>query len=95
MSSPISSIASDTAARSSDVATALTSGWAWARLVSMDRMRAWAWGLRSTLPCSIPGSETSAPYMALPVTLSNPSCLTGSVPTTLYSPGGVLVVVAI
>jgi hypothetical protein len=27
--------------------------------VSMPRMRAWACGLRSSLPCSMPGSTTS------------------------------------
>ena len=69
--------------RSSAVITALTSGWAVAREVSIERMRAWECGLRSTAPKSMPGRLTSAPKQARPVTLSAPSCLTGRVPTTL------------
>ena len=43
------------------VTTALTPGRALALLVSIDRMRAWACGLRSTLPCNMPVSRMSAP----------------------------------
>jgi xanthine dehydrogenase small subunit len=48
-----------------------------------DWMRACAWGLRNTLPCSRPGSQMSAPYCARPVTLSTPSGRIGRVPITL------------
>src|SRR6266705_4607788 len=69
------------------VATACTPGRAAALLVSMEWMRAWAWGLRRTLPCSSPGMCTSAPYRAWPVTLSTPSWRRGLVPTTVNWPG--------
>ena len=59
--------------KSREVATALTPGRASALLVSMLRMRAWGCGLRRILPCSNPGMLISAPYLALPVTLSRPS----------------------
>src|SRR5215470_5818222 len=39
----------------------------------IDLMRAWACGLRRTLPQSMPGSLKSAPNAARPVTLSIPS----------------------
>src|SRR5215470_2674137 len=53
--------------------TALTPGRAAALLVSMRVMRAWAWGLRSTLPTSMRDRATSAPNCARPVTLSRAS----------------------
>ena len=37
------------------VITALTFGWASAADVSIDTMRAWAYGLARTAPCSMPG----------------------------------------
>jgi hypothetical protein len=40
--------------------TARTFGWASAALVSIDRIRAWAKGLRSTAPWSMPGRTTSS-----------------------------------
>ena len=43
------------------VTTAFTPGRALALLVSIDLMRACAWGLRSTLPCNIPANRMSAP----------------------------------
>ena len=69
--------------RSADVMTAFTPGRASAWEVSMDRMRAWAWGLRRIPPTSIPGSEWSAANRARPVTLSTPSGRTGRDPTHL------------
>jgi hypothetical protein len=42
------------------VMTALTFGWASAALVSMLRIRAWAYGLRRTAPWSMPGSTMSS-----------------------------------
>jgi hypothetical protein len=47
------------ASASSPVNTATTPGSARAALVSIDRIRAWACGLRSTAPCSIPGTVMS------------------------------------
>jgi hypothetical protein len=44
----------------SPVITALTFGCASAALVSTERIRAWAYGLRRTAPCSIPGSAMSS-----------------------------------
>src|SRR5689334_19043281 len=69
--------------KSSFVTTALTPGSLSAALASMERMRAWGWGLRSTLPISMPGMVASAPKRARPVTLSSPSGRAGRVPTTL------------
>ena len=59
--SPRFSILSGASGRSRCVTTALTPGSASALLVSIDLMRAWACGLRSTLPYSMPGRRTSAP----------------------------------
>src|SRR6185436_9243609 len=69
--------------RSLPVMTAFTPGRASAAEVSIDLIRACACGLRSTLPCSIPGRLMSAPYLARPVTLSTPSWRIGRVPMTL------------
>ena len=82
-SSPTSISLSSVHGKSACVTTANTPGWAAARSVSIDLIRACACGLRSIFPCSSPGSWMSAPYTARPVTLSVPSCLTGRVPTTL------------
>src|SRR5262245_11145993 len=46
--------------KSAAVATARTPGRASAWLVLMERIRAWAWGLRRIMPCSIPGNWISA-----------------------------------
>ena len=70
-------------ARSLAVTTAITPVRASAFDVSMDRIFACAWGLRSILSCSSPAVLKSAPNRARPVTLSNPSDLTGRVPSTL------------
>ena len=59
--------------KSFEVATATTPGSASALLVSIERMRAWAWGLRRTLPWTMPDIWVSAPYLAAPVTFSKPS----------------------
>ena len=40
--------------------TALTLGWASAADVSIDTMRAWAWGLRRMAPWSMPGRAMSS-----------------------------------
>src|SRR5579871_3767818 len=69
--------------KSSLVTIAFTPGSLSAARTSMDRMRACAWGLRSTLPTSIPGMVASAPKRARPVTLSMPSGRAGRVPMTL------------
>ncbi len=47
----------------------------------MERIRAWAWGLRRILPMSMAGAVISAPNLARPVTLSRPSGRKGRVPT--------------
>src|SRR5215472_12548863 len=67
--------------KSSLVTTAFTPGSCSAFDVSIDTMRAWAWGLRSTRPTSWPGRLKSAPKRARPVTLSWPSGRTVRVPT--------------
>src|SRR6266508_3062386 len=58
---------------SAAVTTARTPRSRFARLVSMPRIRACGYGLRSTAPQSIPGSITSAMYSAHPVTFSSAS----------------------
>src|SRR5215813_5639824 len=78
--------------KSSEVTTALTPGSARAFSVLIDMIRAWAWGLRLTLPHSIPGMTMSAPKLALPVTLSTPSGRIGRVPTTLCNSLGIYVI---
>ena len=69
--------------RSAAVRTAMTPGNAAALLVSIDRIRACACGLRLILPHSIPAARVSAANSARPVTLSTPSGRIGLVPTTL------------
>src|ERR671934_568723 len=58
---------------SAAVRTARTPASAFARLVSMRVMRAWACGLRSSLAWSRPFGWISATYCTLPVTFSGPS----------------------
>src|ERR1700741_635325 len=77
--------------KSFPVTTALTPGKARAFSVLIDMMRAWAWGLRLTLPHSIPGITMSAPKLAFPVTLSTPSGRIGRVPTTFCNSFGIYV----
>ena len=52
--------ASPRVSRTAPVMTALTLGWASAAEVSMETMRAWAYGLRRTAPWSMPGSCRSS-----------------------------------
>ena len=52
---------------------ARTPGIAAATEVSIEMIRAWAWGERRMCPYSIPGSTRSAAKRALPTTLSRPS----------------------
>jgi hypothetical protein len=69
--------------KSAEVTTVLTPGSAAAFEVSIERMRAWAWGERRIRPTSMPGIARSAPYNARPVTFGTPSGRTGRVPTHL------------
>src|SRR5262249_33479315 len=69
--------------KSAEVTTALTPPSAAAFAVSIERMRAWAWGERSMRPTSMPGIVRSAPNSARPVTFGTPSGRTGRVPTHL------------
>src|SRR6185437_11080055 len=69
--------------KSAAVITAFTPGSASAFFVLIDLIRAWACGLRLTLPHSMPGITVSAPNWARPITLSTPSGRIGRVPTTL------------
>src|ERR1700730_6525126 len=71
----------DWSAKSARVITALTPGSASALEVSIDTMRAWGCGLRSTRPMSWPGRLKAAPKRARPVTLSAPSGRRVRVPT--------------
>src|SRR6266478_3221073 len=77
--------------KSSAVTTALTPGKARALSILIDMMRAWACGLRFTLPHSMPGITMSAPKLARPVTLSTPSGRIGRVPTTFCNSFGIYV----
>src|SRR6266704_803504 len=70
---------------SAAVSTARTPGSARARLTSMRRMRAWAWGLRRSLACSRPRGLRSATYCTWPVTFSGPSGRGMESPTPLTS----------
>src|SRR5450759_1672958 len=69
--------------KSAEVTTPFTPGRATAFEVSIDRMRAWAWGERRIRPTSMLGIATSAPNWASPVTFGTPSGRTGRVPTHL------------
>src|SRR3982075_3488012 len=68
--------------RSFPVSTAFTPGSAAARDVSMERMRAWGWGLRSSLAKSIRGKNRSSANRVTPVTLAVASTLRWALPTT-------------
>src|SRR5215510_4380426 len=71
--------------------TALTPGSACALSKLIDLIRAWGWGLRRTLPQSMPGLEKSAPKVARPVTLSSPSGLLVRLPIhLLFEPFAVI-----
>src|SRR6266545_3966911 len=70
---------------SAAVMTARTPGKALARLVSIRRMRACAWGLRSNLAWSIPRGLISPTYCTRPVTFSGPSGRGIDSPTPLTS----------
>src|SRR5436190_9182991 len=69
--------------KSLDVTTAFTPGSAAAFEVSIERMRAWAWGERRMRPVSMPGITMSEPYCEVPVTFGTPSGRIGRVPTHL------------
>ena len=69
------------------VTTARTPSSASAREASMETMRAWGCGLRRILPCSMPGSEMSSVYAALPVALASPSTLRWGLPTSVKDSG--------
>ena len=71
--------------KSAAVMTALTPGRASALLVSRRRIRAWGCGLCSTVPWRASGTLTSAPYLALPVTMSTAASLGVRRPITLNS----------
>src|SRR5205807_9549775 len=77
--------------KSSEVTMALTPGSFSALSILIDMMRAWACGLRLTLPHSMPGMTMSAPKLARPVTLSTPSGRIGRVPTTFCNSFGIYV----
>ena len=72
--------------KSAAVTTASTPGSASARVVSMRRMRACACGLRSILPCTMPGSLRSAGYTAPPLTRSLASTRGSRLPTDWKTP---------
>ena len=67
--------------RSAAVSTHTTPGTASAALVSIERMRACATGLRSTLPCSIRGATMSPANCARPRSFSRASALGAETPT--------------
>src|SRR5436190_10538716 len=69
--------------KSFDVTIAFTPGRVAAFEVSIERMRAWAWGERRIRPVSMPGMTMSEPYCAVPVTFGTPSGRIGRVPTHL------------
>ena len=67
---------------SAAVSTARTPGTASAAAVSIETIRADGTRLRTTRPCSIPGSSQSAAYSSVPLTFSTKSWLATLVPTT-------------
>src|SRR5919112_700062 len=69
--------------RSLLVSTATTPGIDSASAVSIERMRACAYGLRKNFPSTIPGIDRSATYLALPVTLAAPWIRGTDWPTTV------------
>src|SRR2546425_10979396 len=68
--------------RSCPVSTAFTPGRARACDVSMAVMRAWGWGLRSSLAYSMRGRNRSSANLVTPVTLAVASTLRSALPTT-------------
>src|SRR5436190_13433478 len=68
--------------RSWPVSTAFTPGNVRARDVSMAVMRAWGWGLRSSLAYSMRGRNRSSANLVTPVTLAVASTLRSALPTT-------------
>src|SRR5881397_3719450 len=75
--------------RSFPVSTALTPGALAAREVSIERMRAWGWGLRSSLAKSMRGRNRSSANRVTPVTFAVASTLRWAFPTT-RNPVGLL-----
>src|SRR2546423_3969839 len=73
--------------RSWPVSTAFTPGNVRARDVSMAVMRAWGWGLRSSLAYSMRGRNRSAANLVAPVTLAVASTLRIAFPTTRKAAG--------
>src|SRR2546422_7591083 len=68
--------------RSFPVSTAFTPDALAARAVSIERMRAWGWGLRSSLAKSIRGRNRSSANRVTPVTFAVASTLRWAFPTT-------------
>src|SRR5947208_6819890 len=68
--------------RSFPVSTAVTPGALAARDVSIERMRAWGWGLRSSLAKSMRGRNRSSANRVTPVTFAVASTLRWGFPTT-------------
>src|SRR3972149_1370098 len=71
--------------KSLPVITARTPGRARARLASICTILAWGWGLRTSLPCSMPGRKMSSAYSAWPVAFSQPSFFGVGLPMMRYS----------
>src|SRR5882762_10656276 len=68
--------------RSFPVSTVFTPGSPAARDVSIERMRAWGWGLRSSLAKSMRGRNRSSAKRVTPVTFAVASTLRWALPTT-------------
>src|SRR5438034_7346118 len=68
--------------RSFPVSTAFTPGTPAARDVSIERTRAWGWGLRSSFAKSIRGKKRSSANRVTPVTFAVASTLRWALPTT-------------
>src|SRR6266700_3305044 len=71
------------------VSTAFTPGTLAAREVSIERMRAWGCGLRSSLAKSMRGRNRSSANRVMPVTFAVASTLRWALPTT-WNPAGFL-----
>src|SRR2546425_9608353 len=74
--------------RSWPVSTAFTPGNVRARDVSMAVMRAWGWGLRSSLAYSMRGRNRSSANLVTPVTLAVASTLRSAFPTMRTAAAG-------
>src|SRR6267378_6168961 len=68
--------------RAFPVSTVFTPGSPAARDVSIERMRAWGWGLRSSLAKSMRGRNRSSANRVTPVTFAVASTLRWALPTT-------------